>query len=916
MDMAQDTIMREQELASLLAQYKELYAKENSGEKLSQDFAAKKKKVIQKIRNFRYPQFTQISHNNQQRLSDALDRLSEIWAIQQTDVTLQKDFTFEIRQLKDIIKEERQHNKSLKDVDFIKYSKLDRIIRFKALNRALRIKKHSEKAKEKDELPSLWKLSWRALKDNWKNSSGYKTYIGISAGLSMVRGFTAWVAGAATNMMNAHIIHGGLGLKTGVFLYTGINAVNNVLFDFVNTQRQIIKTNILNRTLAKEIKEFRQNSSKLFLRSKSSSQITTFLSEKSSAYADLSTGIVDIGRAAATAATAMGVLVTAYPELGTIGAGIGLSIGALGGVLWKSFNTKAQPLFRKASNIKSNRIETMTNAAHDKGSVREAQVDRDMKIDAEREAELQNTTVKSTRHLAVCIDAGLTLGCAAIAAVCANKIGLNGGIGDLITFSGSLVASSWAAFQGIQSYLNVHKSYVQYKDATKQLQVPENMRIKTGQEKIPYKDNTIEMRDVQFSYDKSAKQMDMGKQSLIFTPGKLQCIVGGSGNGKTTLVDLMTHVRDIDHGQVIINGVNVDATNEEEIRKHVCLHDQDNNHFNKIKSVRHNMEMYIPKIEEVQKQFKDGEISQSEYLKLMDLAEHPQEHIDRALERACIKDEYYKERDGKPAYEFTIGEFSPGQRQRLALACSFLEDRDIYIFDEPTSALDTPTAINVLYNLKKLSEEGKNVIVVTHTSELIALSDNVTIMEDMNITANGAIMDLYQDSPYLQKTFRAPSEILHTRCQVYEENGEDVTDMRYELSYMQESEGKFEFIKTALKSGNEAAAQTKMIDFINKVKEASQEGASVNEDEKAVCCHLARLVLGDKDMYNFYLETAHQLEDKDTTKADKKDRKAEISDYKEKARLAGVKEKSDNDLTTSKAAITLKMLSDGGTKKL
>ena len=915
MDMAQDTIMKEKELATLLARYQELYAQENSDKALPKDFADKKKKIIRQIRDFRYPQYHQLSRHNLQRLDDALNRLSEIWAIQQTGVAPKKDFTFEIRQLKDIIKEERTHNRSLKDVNFVKYSKLDRIIRFKAVQRALKIKKQSEKQKEKDNLPSLWKLSWRALKDNWKNSSGYKTFIGISAAHSLVRGFTAWVAGAATDMMNANILKGGLGLKSGIFMYTGINAVNGILFDFVNTQKQMIKTNILNRTLAKEIKEFRQNSSKLFLRSKSSSQITTFLTEKSSAYADLSTGIVDIGRSVATAATAMGVLVTAYPELGTMGASIGLGIGAFGGFLWKSFNMRAQPLFRKASNIKSNRIETMTNAAHDKGSVREAQVDRDMKIDAEREAELQNTTVKSTRHLAMAIDAGLTLGCATIAAVCAEKIGFNGGIGDLITFSGSLVASSWSAFQGIQSYLNVHKSYVQYKDAARQLQVPEDMRIKSGQEKIPYKDNVIEMRDVQFSYDKSQKQMDMGKQSLVFVPGKLQCIVGGSGNGKTTLVDLMTHVRDIDHGQVIINGINVDATNEEEIRKHVCLHDQDNNHFNKIKSVRHNMEMYIPKIDEVQKQFREGKISQSEYLKLMDLVEHPQEHIDRALERACIKDEYYKERDGKPAYEFTIGEFSPGQRQRLALACSFLEDRDMYIFDEPTSALDTPTAINVLYNLKKLAQEGKNVVVVTHTPELIALSDNVTVMEDMNITAHGEIMKLYPESPYLQKTFRSPSEILHIRCQACADNGEDDTAMRYELSYMQESEGKFEFIKTALKSENVETAQDKMEDFIKKIKEFAKDETPVTEGEKAVYYHLARLVSTDKDMYQFYLETAHQLENNETAKTAPKDRKAELSEYKEKARKAGVKEKGDYDLTNSPAAMTLKMILDSGEKK-
>ena len=852
---------KESELTALLEEYKKYYGKSAPKD------VAKKKEIIIKIRDLRNPKFKQFSNSShQQRLGDALSRLSEIWAITQTGVGGEKDFTFEKQQLRDIVKEERAHIKDLQNVDFKKYSNLDKIMRIKATQRALRIKNKTDKTKEKDDFPSLWKLSWDAFKDNWKNTSGYKSYIGFSAGFSLVHGVTAWVTGAATNMMNANILHGGINLKTGVFLFTGIGALQNVFSDFVYSHRNMIRTNVIQRRLDKEIKEFRKRSSKLFLRSKSSSQITTFLNEKSSAYADLSTGLVDIGRAVATAATAMSVLITTYPELGAIGAGIGLGIGACGGALWKYMNTSAQPLFRKAANIKSNRVETMANAAYDKGSVREAQVDRDMKTDAQREAELQNAVVNSRRRLEIGIDTGLTLGCAAIAAFCAEKIGLGGSVGDLITFSGSLAASSWAAFRGILSYLYQHQHYVHYKDADKQLRMPEDMRIKTGPEKIPYKDNVVEMRDVQFSYNKSEKQMDMGKQSLVFEPGKLQCIVGESGNGKTTLVDLMTHVRDIDHGEVFINGVNLDTTSEEEIRKHVCLHDQDNNHFDKIKSVRRNIEMYIPNADEVKKRFDEGTISQKEYSSLMDMTENPKKYIDRALELACIKDEYYKDRDGKPAYEFTIGEFSPGQRQRLALACSFLENRDIYIFDEPTSALDAPTAIKVLYNLKKLSEEGKNVIVVTHTPELISLSDNVTIMEDMNITGNGAIMDMYHKSSYLQKTFREPSEILSTRCQVYEDNGENVTEMRYELYHMKQSEGMFGSIKTALKAGDEKRAQNLVEEFIGKIKDFPDKNNFVNDDERAVYHHLAQLISSDEQVYGFYLETAHKLEDEGSVK--------------------------------------------------
>ena len=262
MTMSDNAKKQEEKLTNLLIRYQNLCAEKKANTIKEADYLRQKDKIIQAIAEVRYPNTSKNIINK--RMRHAFYRLNEIWAIKKIGLEPQKDFSFEIRQLKDILKEEREHSKSLKNVDFIKYSKLDRIMRFKAVKRAMKIKKSTQKPKTEENVPSLWKLALSTITDNWKNSDGYKTYIGVSAGFSLVRGFTAWVTGAATNMMNMHIAHGGFGLKTGVFLFTGVSAVNNVLFDFINTQKQLIKTNILNRTLAKEIKQFRQNSSKLF----------------------------------------------------------------------------------------------------------------------------------------------------------------------------------------------------------------------------------------------------------------------------------------------------------------------------------------------------------------------------------------------------------------------------------------------------------------------------------------------------------------------------------------------------------------------------------------------------------------------------------------------------------------------------
>lgn len=487
----------------------------------------------------------------------------------------------------------------------------------------------------------------------------------------------------------------------------------------------------------------------------------------------------------------------------------------------------------------------------------------------------------------------------------------------------SALTTLFGAIGVVNSSSNLRASFISYKAMADKLKVPEKMQIKEGQEKIPYRENnnTISVKNIRFVYPNlsdeisrtdndgksSLPQMDIDK--LEFEAGKLQCVVGKSGNGKSTLINLLTHTYDVNQGEVKINGVNVQDTNQRELMEHICWQDQNSNFFETY-TVKENMEIFIPskeKMEWAEKEFNDGHMDERTYNHLHKLYEHPQEMIDEALKKAHVYDEYYSMREGKPTYDTQYSNLSKGQQQRLALARAFLSNRDIYIFDEPTDSLDPISTQQITETFKEMAKEGKNVIVITHSPQIMAQADQITVVENMHVTGNGRPEDLRASNDYLHGVFPNESDIYNFRAEAarsaHDEEAEHVWGKALNETRM--AEVTLEDIRYYLHSDNPDIAEARMQSVIDKIKYLSDKNNKDVSSEKGTYIKIGEMISRDKEMYQFYLQTAGKdtANEPDSSK-DKADR---IRAYKEQARKDGVKETMDVSTPQSVAAQKLSL---------
>ena len=173
-------------------------------------------------------------------------------------------------------------------------------------------------------------------------------------------------------------------------------------------------------------------------------------------------------------------------------------------------------------------------------------------------------------------------------------------------------------------------------------------------------------------------------------------IIGKSGSGKSTLLKCMNHLENIDTGEIILNGKNINTIPLSELRQKIGLVFQDYNLFEHL-TVLENLTIGLLKIKKISKE--KSEKMALNILKKIDLMEK--------------KDKYPSELSG-------------GQQQRVDIARTILMKPDIILLDEPTSALDKEMKDSVLELINNLVKEDMTLIVVSHEIEFIEkISDKI-----------------------------------------------------------------------------------------------------------------------------------------------------------------------------------------------
>lgn len=233
---------------------------------------------------------------------------------------------------------------------------------------------------------------------------------------------------------------------------------------------------------------------------------------------------------------------------------------------------------------------------------------------------------------------------------------------------------------------------------------------------LPPIEGRVEFRDVSFGYETDRKVVH--HISLVVEPGKMFALVGPSGGGKTTLVNLLCRFYDVDDGAILVDNLDIRTVRIKSLRRQIGLVMQESVLFSG--TLADNIRYGQPDAS------------------LQDVIE--------AAKAANAHDFITKLPRG---YHTTVGErgvkLSGGQRQRIAIARAILKNPRILIFDEATSSLDTKSERLIQEAMERLMR-GRTTMVIAHRLSTILKADRIVVVQGGAILEAGAHADLLKQN--------------------------------------------------------------------------------------------------------------------------------------------------------------------------
>ena len=240
---------------------------------------------------------------------------------------------------------------------------------------------------------------------------------------------------------------------------------------------------------------------------------------------------------------------------------------------------------------------------------------------------------------------------------------------------------------------------------------------KYGEISLDKNNGKIEFKNVSFKYREN-EDNTLENLNMTFLPNKKNAIVGRSGNGKSTIFNLLLRYFDVCNGEILIDGVNIEKLTEDSLRKNISIIRQTPFIFNM--SIFDNLKIV------------------KEDLTLEEARE--------VCQKAYIDDYFISLKDG---YDTMIGEaginLSGGQKQRLAIARTLLLNTKVILWDEATSALDNESQAYIKKTIDDLVKDH-TVIIVAHRLSTIVDADIIHVIEKGKAVGLGTHEELFKNN--------------------------------------------------------------------------------------------------------------------------------------------------------------------------
>lgn len=236
---------------------------------------------------------------------------------------------------------------------------------------------------------------------------------------------------------------------------------------------------------------------------------------------------------------------------------------------------------------------------------------------------------------------------------------------------------------------------------------------KTGEYK-----GKLEFKKVTFSFA-GAEAPTLKNLSFKVNPGETLAIIGGTGSGKSTIINLIPRFYDVTQGEILLDGVDLRDYNPSDLRKHISLASQTVELFGG--TIRDNLTYGNPNA--------------------------TQEDIEWACKLACAHEFISEKPEG---YDYIIqkgaGNLSGGQKQRLNIARALIKKPAVYIFDDSFSALDFKTDAKIRKNIRENITDA-TIIIVAQRVNTIQNADKIIVLDEGEVVGIGTHDTLLESCP-------------------------------------------------------------------------------------------------------------------------------------------------------------------------